>query len=131
MCNYGVSSDSPHVITSIMIFLDGKTSFSAHTDCNHNIKNKHYQSVLGGNVVKTVGCIPVDCGLVKEGKIPQEIWRVNNFTSDILVLQLASNKTITTVMSVVNIIDLGSAFALFSPFSSYDHFYLLLIRREE
>ena len=63
--------------------------------------------------MKTFGILLVDTGLVKEAKVPQELWRVKDFASDLLVLQLASEKTVLLVLSA-EITDPGSAFYLSS-----------------
>ena len=92
-------------------FLRGEISHSAHTDTNHNMKNGRYQYIIGGNSVKTIGKTLIDTGLLKSAGVSQDLWRVKDFASDLLVLKLASANTVGMVLSVA-CADYKAAFAL-------------------
>ena len=106
--NDGVSCDSVFVITILKKFLKGLTSLSAHTDTNHNEKNNRYQMIIGGNSVKTIGNVVIDS---PKAGVPSMLWRVKDFSSDLLVLQLLSSETVASILSVVNL-EPDSAIAL-------------------
>jgi len=67
------------------------TSFTAHTDTNHNEKNNCYQMIIGGNSVTTIGNVVIDSGLLPKAGVPSMLWRVKDFSSGLLVLQLSSS----------------------------------------
>jgi len=67
------------------------TSFTAYTDTNHNEKNNRYQMIIGGNSVTTIGNVVIDSGLLPKAGVPSMLWRVKDFSSDLLVLQLSSS----------------------------------------
>lgn len=96
----GVSASSNSLQTILRKFLEGKLSYSAHTDTNHNMKNGRYQYIIGGNNVKTIGSMLIDTGLLKVARINQDLWRIKDFASDLLVLKLASATTAASVFSV-------------------------------
>jgi hypothetical protein len=98
--NDGVSCDSKFVHETLGDFPKGKISYSAHTDTNHNVKNSRYQLVVGFNSVSTIGVYMVDAGLLKKAVITQELYRVKDFASDLLVLKLASSATVATIIDL-------------------------------
>ena len=81
--------------------MSGLIRYSRHTDPNHKVKNGWYQIMIGGNNPKTIGVILVDTGALCEAKILQELWRVKNYASDLLVLKLASAETVTALMRLL------------------------------
>ena len=101
--NDGVKSDSEFVKNALTDFLQGKSSFPGETDCNHNVKNNRYQNIIGGNTVKTIGSVLIDNGILKKAKVSQELWKVKDFASDLLVLRLASNVTVEAIFTTENI----------------------------
>ena len=96
--NDGVSCDSTFVSKHLIEFLQGKRDNSYHTDTNHNVKSSRYQLVLGGNAVKCIGIYLIDCGLLKDAGISQDIFRPKDFASDLLVLMLCSDKTVNKIL---------------------------------
>ena len=63
------------------------------------MKKGRYQYLIGGNSVKTIGDTLVDRGLLKAAGVSQDLQRVKNFASDLLVLKLASASTVGLVLS--------------------------------
>ena len=98
--NDGVSCDSKFVRSTIIRFLKGDIDQTGLTDPNHNIKNFRYQSIIGGNSIATIGNHCVDSGLLLVADVPEELWRVSDFASDLRVLRLASHATIQKVLSL-------------------------------
>ena len=107
----GVSASSKSLQNMLRSFLRGEISHSAHTDTNHNMKNGRYQYIIGGNSVKTIGKTLIDTGLLKSAGVSQDLWRVKDFASDLLVLKLASANNVGMVLSVA-CADYKAAFAL-------------------
>ena len=98
--NDGVSCDSRFCRDGLLSFLTGKVSHTAHTDTNHNAKNGRYQILIGGNSVKTIGIYMIDTGMIKKCGIPNEEWRVKDFASDRLVLNLCSARTALAMLNL-------------------------------
>ena len=98
----GVSCDSKFVVDVLLRFMKGEISHTAMTDTNHNGKNLRYQALLGGNMVKTIGCVLIDGGMVKAGGVKQEIWRVKDWADDHIVLRLYSAETVFKILNLMN-----------------------------
>ena len=98
--NDGVSCDASFVVNVLVDFLNGKRSYSAHTDTNHNVKSSRYQLAIGGNNVKTIGKYMIDAGLLPKAGIPSNLTRPKDFASDLLVLKLASSVTVDNILRV-------------------------------
>ena len=96
--NDGVSYDQVFVQMTLISFLLGSITYTGLTDPNHNVKNGRYQMVIGGNSVKTIGRILIDTGLLICAKIALDLYRIKDFASDLLVLQLASAKTVSSLL---------------------------------
>ena len=56
--------------------------------------------VIGGNGTKTVGNKLIDTGHLPIANIAQEMWRITYFASNLLVVQLASSKTVMSCIAV-------------------------------
>ncbi len=95
----GVSCDKEFVVSNLLKFLQAKQDYLSITDPNHNIKNFRYQ-VIGGSGIRSIGKFVVDADLVRVAGIKMELWRIKDFASDGLVLELASAKTVTSLCSL-------------------------------
>ena len=103
--------------------MEGKSSFTGLTDPNHNVKNGQYQMVIGGNTCKTIGHAIIDAGLLPIGKVPQDLWRIKDFASDLLVLKLASAKTIESVLPITVMDELSKKATCMILFFMRTHLY--------
>ena len=91
----GVSCESRHVMRTICEFLSGEINHLGATDPNHNMKSWRYQIVAGGGTLGcTIGRYMVDADLLRLAGVSMDLWRPNDFASDLLVLKLVSLKTI-------------------------------------
>ena len=99
--NNGVRYDEKIVQTLSCNFVDGVVSYCGLTDPNHNVKNGRYQMVVGRNSVKTIGQAIIDTGFFPLAEIEQELWRVKDFALDLIVLKLASTKTVFAILSLL------------------------------
>ena len=95
----GVSVEERWIITNLVLFLNGKAHFVALVDTNHNCKNFRYQ-FMGYSCVLIMGNHPVDTGLFVLAGIPQELWRVKDWVSDLVVLQMALLQTVQKVAAL-------------------------------
>jgi hypothetical protein len=95
--NDGVSCDTEFVMDGIINFLSGKKSWVTMTDPNHNNKNFRYQAI-GGSTLPKVGKYVLDADLLRLACVPVDLYRIQDFASDKLVLALASAKTVKTLM---------------------------------
>ena len=98
----GVSCDSKFVIDVLLIFLKGKIRCTTIVDTNRNGKNLRYQEMLGGNMVKSIGCVLIGGGIVKASGINQETWRVKDWSDDHIVLCLCSADTVLKIIHLTN-----------------------------
>jgi hypothetical protein len=91
----GLGTESVFVRKTITNFLDGDCDSSALVDSNHNMKSFRYQ-FIGGPAKHAVclGCCVMDAGLLLDAGIPEQLWRITDWASDLLVLRLASGETI-------------------------------------
>jgi hypothetical protein len=95
----GVSCDSSFVKTTIIKFLKGLVDYLAITDPNHNGKNFRYQAI-GGSSVATIGAHVIDADLLRVAGVALRQFRIEDFASDLLVLELASVETVTAIMKL-------------------------------
>ena len=103
----GVSVEERWIITNLVLFLNGKAHFVALVDTNHNCKNFRYQ-FMGYSCVLIMGNHPVDTGLFVLAGIPQELWRVKDWASDLVVLRMASLQTVLKVAALSESEDQGT-----------------------
>jgi hypothetical protein len=66
------------------------------TDPNHNANNFWYQAI-GGSSVACIGGYVVDADLLRVSGVPIRRWRIEDFASDGLVLELVSANTVETL----------------------------------
>ena len=92
----GVSVESNHVRQSIFDFFKNRIEYLGTTDTNHNAKSTAYQ-VIGGSNICFVGKVPIDADLLRLAKVTQELWRVLDFASDLVVLKLSSYHTTESI----------------------------------
>jgi len=92
----GLSTKSKFVTKHLINFLLGKTSSPIITNPNHNMKNLRYQ-VLGGSDVVTCGTSVINPQLLCDVGIPEPLYRVIDWASDKVVLQLVSSDTLMSI----------------------------------
>ena len=80
--------------------MNGTTNSVVMTDCNHAAKNLRSQLVLGTTIVSGGKAI-FDVGILHLAGVLQELFRVSDYTSDVLVLQLCSSSTITKLLTLL------------------------------
>ena len=91
----GVSCESEHVYLAIFNFLSSKSNHIGNTDPNHNAKSWRYQIVAGGGILGcTVGKYVVDVYYLRVAGVALELWRPNDFASDLPVARLTSSDVI-------------------------------------
>ena len=79
-------------------FSTGKLNYIARTNTNPNNESYRYQLVVRGNNAKTIGIYLIDSGLLKRVKIAHDLFIPADFTSNYLVLSLASVDTINYIL---------------------------------
>ena len=84
-----------------MTFLRGHQNHVGLVDTNHNTKNFRYQGI-GGSCVVIMGDHVLDPALLPLAGVAQELWRVKDWASDLVVLRLASVDTVAKVGTLVN-----------------------------
>jgi hypothetical protein len=99
--NDGVSSDSVFVWQQIIQFLLGEQQHSSSTDTNHNMKNGRYHFLIGGNTLTCAGRFIIDPFLLVVAGVSEDLWRIKDFSSDLLVLRLCSPATISKLCSLI------------------------------
>ena len=107
-CNDGVTSDSTFVKKSLCSFVKGDTSYVSTLDNKHILKSLRYQCVLGGNYVKFIGRYIIHIGLLTQVNIPCELLTVTDWANDVLVQQLISYNTVTSLVNEFSLNDCGS-----------------------
>jgi len=103
----GVSVEEKWIMSNLVLFLDGKVNFVSLVDTNHNCKNFRYQ-FLGYSCCLIMGSHMVNCNLLSLAGISEDIWRVKDWASDLVVLRMASLKTITAIAALVGTQDEGT-----------------------
>lgn len=97
----GVGCDAKFIQGQLVSFLRGYTDHVALVDTNHNTKNFRYQGI-GGSYVVIMGDHVLDPALLPLGGVAQELWRVKDWASDLVVLRLASVATVAKVATLVD-----------------------------
>ena len=70
------------------------------TDCNHAAKNVRSQLILGSEVV-TSGYAIFDVGILCLGGVSVDLYRVNDYASNVLILKLCSSDTINKLLNLL------------------------------
>ena len=107
-CNDGVTSDSSFVKNTLCSFVNGDIAYVSSLDNKHILKSLRYQCVLGGNNVKFIGRYIIDIGLLTKVNIPCELIIVTDWANDVLVQQLISHNTVTSLVNEFSLDDCGS-----------------------
>ena len=97
----GVGCDNKWVCQQLRGFLRGDNRHVGLIDTDHNAKNFRYQ-LLGGSSVVMMGNFIIDPELLRLARVEIDLWRVKDFASDLLVLKLASEKTINKLSQLDN-----------------------------
>ncbi|KAL7427142.1 hypothetical protein ACHAXM_000726 [Skeletonema potamos] len=77
----------------VIDYLNGKSNVLAIMDTNHNAKNNRYQ-ILGGSSAASIGNYVFDPNLLVQAGVATELYRINDYASDAIVLRLASHPTL-------------------------------------
>ena len=80
--------------------MKGSSNTVVMADCNHAAKNIRSQLLLGSDIV-TGGKAVFGVGILRMTGVSVYLYRVNDYTSDILVLKLCSSDTIKKLMNLV------------------------------
>ena len=80
----------------LLQYLEGSHNHVALTDINHNCKNTRYQ-IVGGSSVLNFGKTFINPDDLRVAGIKQELWRVKDFASDLLVSKLNSSDSISSL----------------------------------
>ena len=84
--------DAKWIKTQLVRFLEGKQSFVGLVDTLHNGKNLRYL-IIGGSCVVVLGNYVIDPEMLRLADVPKEIWRVKDWASDRVALELCSLNT--------------------------------------
>jgi hypothetical protein len=79
-------------------FISGSMNYVSLPGTNHNVKNARYQ-LIGGLLCAVIGSYVLDPWYLKMANIHQQLWRIDDYASDAIVLSLASVKTIQALHS--------------------------------
>ena len=96
----GLAAETQFIRKNLISFMNGTSGTVAMTDCNHAAKNIRSQLVLGSEVI-TGGNAIFDVGLLRLAGIAEDLYRVSDYASDVLVLKLCSSDTINKLMSLL------------------------------
>jgi hypothetical protein len=92
----GVASKVQWNLLVMVGFLSDSMNYVSLPDTNHNVKNTRYQ-LIGGLSCAVIGSYVLDPWYLKMANIHQKLWRIDDYASDIVVLLLASVKTIQSL----------------------------------
>ena len=83
---------------------------------HHRSQSQHeelpFYQVIGGAAVTSLGNSFVDADLLRIAGAAKDLWRITDFASDKLVLQLASAKTIAALSNLADTEDVSSIVSL-------------------
>ena len=96
----GLATESDFVRKNLIAFMNGSINTIVMTDCNHAAKNLRSQLVLGTTIVKGGNAI-FDVGILRLAGVPPDLYRVSDYASDVLVLQLCSSSTINKLLDLL------------------------------
>ena len=68
-------------------------------DTNHNVKNNPY-NMIRGSCTAILGGYVYDIGLLQSAGVTRELWRPEDFASNLLVIKLNSYTTIQKIIAV-------------------------------
>ena len=105
----GVSVEERWIMRNLTSLLRGKSIFVAVVDTNHNTKNVQYQTYVSYSSVVIMGFHIVDCGLYRISGVVLESRRVKYWSSDLLLLVLASADTVGKIARLAATEDIGTA----------------------
>ena len=97
----GVGCDSEFIRNTLIEFLEGKVGHVGLVDSNHNAKNFRYQWI-GGSCVVILGSVASDPHLLVLAGIHPDIYRVKDWASDTVILEMASYKTVSKLVALSN-----------------------------
>jgi len=80
--------------------MKGSSNIVAMTDCNHAAKNMRSQLVLGSTIVMA-GEALFDVSILRIAGVSPELYKVNDYTSDIVVLKLCESDTIHKLIQLM------------------------------
>ena len=89
----GVSCESAWFQSCIDSYIRGHWNILALIYPNHNVKNPRYY-LIGGSCADIMGSYVFDPWLLKMAGVANELWRIQDYDSDLLVICLASKRTI-------------------------------------
>ena len=95
----GLATESEFIRKHVIAFMTGTINSVVMTDCNHAAKNLRSQLVLGTFV--SGGDAIFDVGILHLAGVSQELYRVSDYASDMLVLQLCSSDTINKLLNLL------------------------------
>ena len=96
----GLVTETEFIRKNLISFMNGTTNSVVMTDCNHAAKNLRSQLVLG-TIIVVGGKAIFDVGILHLAGVPQELYRINDYASDVLVLQLCSSSTINKLLTLL------------------------------
>jgi len=97
----GLASESQFVTEKLESFLCSTTLAPVITDVNHNMKSMRYQ-LIGGSACVTCGTVLINPGLLKAAGVAEGLFRVSDWASNKLVLEIASENTINKLHDLYN-----------------------------
>ena len=96
----GLSTETEFIRTNLIAFMKGTSNVVAMTDCNHAAKNMRSQLVLGSTIV-TAGEALFDVSILRIAGVSPELYKVNDYTSDVVVLKLCGSHTIQKLIQLM------------------------------
>ena len=96
----GLSTETNFIRSNLISFMKGNSNTVAMTDCNHAAKNLRSQLVLGSSIV-IGGDAAFDVGILRLAGISPELYRVEDYASDVIVLKLCSSDTIFKLLKLI------------------------------
>ena len=103
----GVSCNADFVCYELFKFMEGKSIHLGITDTNHNFNNFRYQ-IIGGYGCAIIGKCIIDPELLCLADVNKDLWRINDYASDFLVLKLASYDTLSNICGAMGNEDASS-----------------------
>ena len=84
----------------MIAFMNGTINNVVMTDRNHSAKNLWSQLVLGNSIISG-GNVIFDVGLLQIAGVSQDLYRVSDYASDVLDLQLCSSNAINKLLNLL------------------------------